>query len=620
MMDRNFQKIGLVNGLLLLLATIGSVAVTKYASINSGWLASAFLGLSFLVTLISYFQMRLMDREQLEKLEYDELNKEKASATLFTSQEADSFPARRSREQFERFFIPLFTILIVTLSCYFLYRAFNVLKIVRPIEQSRAYIALSVYALFGLVFFILGKYSSGLSRNNPQSLLRPSGSFLMTSAYICFIVTGTIAATRASFPNADTYVARILCVVLLLITVEYLFSLVFEIYRPRVKGRAGRLLYDSRFAGLFGEPESVFKTAAHAMDYQFGFKVSETWFFRFFRKNILILILAQIAILLVSTTVVVIEPGEQALLERFGKQVNQGEVLNPGPHFKLPWPIDSIRRYKTLEVQSFNIGFEADDTKAKETVILWTLSHYKEEYNLLVASRDELGSTNNQDAVPVNLLTVSIPVQFQIKDLKSYAYNFSDAANVLQNLATREVVRYLVGVDLHEIMSFGRSEAAETLKKRIQAEADRYNLGVQIIFIGLQDIHPPVKIAESYENVVSAGQEVQTKLLTAQADGESTLSAAHANADLTAQQARAYSSNKIVEANGMTSQFTNQITAYNASPKVYQARLYYQAIQKGMVGARKIVLGASNSQDVIMFNLEDKFRSDLIDLNLPSGK
>ena len=76
-----------------------------------------------------------------------------------------------------------------------------------------------------------------------------------------------------------------LCALLGLIAVETLINLVLEIYRPRVKGKVERPLYESRLVGLLGQPEGLITTAAQALDYQFGFKVSETWFYRFFREG-----------------------------------------------------------------------------------------------------------------------------------------------------------------------------------------------------------------------------------------------------------------------------------------------------------------------------------------------
>src|SRR5438067_1066222 len=110
-MNRNHTKVGLMSWVLLLMALIVSVIVTRYVNSMAGWMANIILCIGFLVAVVSYFQMRLEERERLEKLEFDELNKAKGSAALF-NQEEGSFSAQRSREQFERFFVPFFTVLL----------------------------------------------------------------------------------------------------------------------------------------------------------------------------------------------------------------------------------------------------------------------------------------------------------------------------------------------------------------------------------------------------------------------------------------------------------------------------------------------------------------------------
>jgi len=57
------------------------------------------------VAAVSWFQMRLEESERLERLELDELAKGHARAALFESKDSEMFPAQRSREQFERFFV-----------------------------------------------------------------------------------------------------------------------------------------------------------------------------------------------------------------------------------------------------------------------------------------------------------------------------------------------------------------------------------------------------------------------------------------------------------------------------------------------------------------------------------
>src|SRR4051812_32552259 len=112
-MERNIRKIGVVNFLVLLAAGILSLALGRYAHSFAGQVASVFFGAGTLVALIAIFQMGLEEKERLEKLEFDELTRDKASASLFNATEADAFPARRAREQFEKWVLPAFAVLLV---------------------------------------------------------------------------------------------------------------------------------------------------------------------------------------------------------------------------------------------------------------------------------------------------------------------------------------------------------------------------------------------------------------------------------------------------------------------------------------------------------------------------
>src|SRR5205823_5673901 len=140
-----------------------------------------------------------------------------------------------------------------------------------------------------------------------QRLLRPGANYLLLGAYLCALVALSIIAMLADFARVDFYLAEALCGLLAVLAIENLLGLVLEVYRPRIKGKIGILLYDSRLVGLLSHPESLLTTAAQVLDYQFGFKVSETWFYRFLQKAFFWLVLAQGVILLASTCVVVVD-------------------------------------------------------------------------------------------------------------------------------------------------------------------------------------------------------------------------------------------------------------------------------------------------------------------------
>ena len=82
----------------------------------------------------------------------------------FDTAGGDTFPAKRSREQFERFFIPTFTALLFLLQAAGAYFPWKWLAAQPPIIQDNAKLAMSLLALMGLILFLLGRYSSGLQR------------------------------------------------------------------------------------------------------------------------------------------------------------------------------------------------------------------------------------------------------------------------------------------------------------------------------------------------------------------------------------------------------------------------------------------------------------------------
>lgn len=620
-MERNLKPTGLVNLLIALAAAGGGAFIAGRTASVTDEVVSVFLGLSFLVALFSYFQMRMEAREKLEKLELDELAKSVRSTTLFEGTDAEAFPARRAREQFERWLVPAFCILMLVLQGLAVWWVWR-----QTINPAAAEVQASLpmmASFFGFLFFLQflpGRYSVNVARLEGQRLLQPAGSFLLLGAYLSLLAAGGNVAIHFGHSKVDLYLARGLCVILTLAAVESLLTLVLEIYRPRIRGQVVRVLYESRLVGLLGQPESVFTTAAHALDYQFGFKVSETWFYQFLQKAFLWLMLIQAGLLWLSTSFVFIEPEEQALLEHYGEPATGRPVLDPGWHLKWPWPVDSVYRFQTHRVQTFTVGVVAkadEHGAAAENTIVWTKSHYKEEFNLLVANKevDSASNTNaagEKSAPPANLVTASVPVQYQITNIVHWARNHSSPNDLLERIATREVVRHLVSVDYFEFMSSGRQKAADSLRANIQKSADAEKLGVTILFVGLQDVHPPVSVAEAYEAVIGAEQTRAAKILTAQGEAAKTNAIAAAEAVKIGDTAIAFKVRRVEDAKAIAGQFQHQIAAFDAAPTVYPQRLYLQALAKAIGKSRKYIIATTNANEMIQLNLEDKIRDDIL--------
>ena len=635
MQNQNSRKLGFINGLVLLIVTSAALYLSLEANTIAGLAGVLLLGIGTIIAIFALIHSHLIERERQEGLEMEALDQTRGDQSLFSGAEEDAYPARNARRQFEKWVVPSFTVLLLlgqALGLWWLYGELTGSEEAVGTESGKV-LSIMFFALFMIILFMMGKYTAGLARMDGQELLRPVGSYLLLGSVVSTAVVVSLAASKFDYNNWDKAIGWILFVLLVIAAVENLITLVLEIYRPRVDGKKARLIYDSRAIGLLGQPGGLISTAAQALDYQFGFKVSETWFYRYLEQKLALILMIQFAVLFVSSSFVVIHANEKAVLERLG--IMQ-KVREPGFHFKAPWPIDKIYRHKTDEIQSFTLGVVKDMPKADEQpgkkILLWTTQHNhgssqdpEQNFNMIVASNND-DSENVAGAVPVNLLTVSIPVHYRIDDLEAWVKNNANSGSLLQKLAMREVTKYLINVDINELMGLGRSAAQQMLRKQIDVQASEHKLGVEIIFVGLQDIHPPVGqseqskdeggVAENFEKVIAAQLNAETNRLGALRYTAGKVPQARATATENLAKARIESTNKVAIAEAEANRFANQIDAFQSAPSVYKTRMKLETFMESTAGSRKYILSDPANRDVINLELQDKLRQDLLNVTV----
>ena len=342
-------------------------------------------------------------------------------------------------------------------------------------------------------------------------------------------------------------VARLL---MALLAFELILNFILDLYRPRVAGEEPQPAFDSRLLGLLSEPGAVAHSVAEAVNYQFGFEVSSTWFYKLMQRAIVPLVAFGALVLIALSSVIVIEPHQEALVERWGRPIglngDDGKVkaLPPGLHFKLPWPIDRVYRHPVKEVQIITLGLdmhEGDDhghaDAGRPEVVLWSdQDHWgseHEELQLLVAApeaeddRATPGDSTDSSGrpVPVSIIQAIVPIYYTISDLGKFVYGFSDARELLESIGYQELIRLAASMDLQEIMGPRRAEAMQLLKDRLIARVgpDELDMGVTITFVGLDGIHPPHDVAEAFQGVVAAQVGMETFKLRAEAQAIATL-------------------------------------------------------------------------------------------------
>ena len=344
MEQQNSKKLGLINSIVLLVVTIGALYFTLQTSSTVGLGGVVLLGIGTLIGFFSFIQSLLIDRERVEALEMQELDRTRGNESLFAGAAEDAYPSRNARRQFEKWVIPIFSVLVLIgqalgLLLVYIYSQLDGWALSSSTQTSDSAMSIMFFALFMVVLFMMGKYSAGLARMDGQELLRPGANYMLLGSVVC---TAVVIAETASieYPVWEKVFTWVVFVVIALSAVENLGTLVLESFRPRLDDKKTRLLYDSRLIGLLGQPGGLISTAAHTLDYQFGFKVSETRFYKYLERTLALIIAIQVVVLFLSSSFVVIQANEEAVKERFGAQTTK--LLASGFHLKWPWPIDKV--------------------------------------------------------------------------------------------------------------------------------------------------------------------------------------------------------------------------------------------------------------------------------------
>lgn len=431
-------------------------------------------------------------------------------------------------------------------------------------ELRQVPIALVVFAILMLGMFLLSRYTSGLGRVNAWQLLRGCGSYMLgnvlavTALIICL---GVYQYARVA--TWEQTLAFVIPALMIVLGVETLLNFVLDIYRPRATGIEPRAAFDSRLLGLIAEPGGIAKSIADAVNYQFGFQVSQTWFYQLLQRTALPLVAAGVVAMWLLTCIVIVQPFEHVLVTRWGHLLNADQPYGPGIHFKWPWPIEAALPFNTGELHQISVGwkqFDAEpkdeaDEKRQSYVLLWTDEKHKglEHFDFVVAPPPQ-GDTATQPATPtglaadtrakaqpVHLMRMEVAVQYRIKaeELARYAQAMEQPEAALRDIAWQEVVRYGASSTAEFLLGQDLSRIGVELQQRIAARVA--DLGLEIIYVGVTNVHPEKTVAESYREVIGAELQKVASIREARVVEEERLSKVAGDAELARALARTIS-------------------------------------------------------------------------------
>ncbi len=543
------------------------------------WLMVAPTGL-WLVTALLFYCRHL---QVLEDEELKELAARGGEAGLFEQEASQRIAANRVRWM-ERYLVPAFTLLLAGYHVALGYLMLHWIGATKTFPSSApAWAFFSVGAAFGA--FLLSRYTVGMSRAPVWQLLRAPGSYLFADTLTLLGLALVLALEYGGIAPAGRVGAYVLGLLLLVVGVELVLNFVLDLYRPRVPGTEQRFSYDSRLLSILANPAAIGHSIAEALNYQFGFEVSSSWFYRLLQRAFVPLLLAGGVVVWLLSSVVVVPQGQTYVVLHFGEPVRQPLRPRAWPYLTWPWPIDTARRFETGKIHKIELGVgeeRKDELIDGKRVYLWAKEHgERRELDTYVAVPPRSGTPATRPADTgedartgpnVMIIKLVMNVHYRITDPMRYGYDFTDAGKLLESIAWGQMVQYAASATLDErlpegaganrpqgIMSFGRGRAAEDLRGRIAAAVgdvrtaealgdpellaaareSPLDLGVEIVRVELIGCHPPKEAAGAFQDVIAAERERDRLRFEAQTDARKMLAQAAGYPDLAWQLAQA---------------------------------------------------------------------------------
>lgn len=325
---------------------------------------------SVLLGLVGLGRHSFAARQEREELAAAEYRRQHGKTELFDDADDAVRLASRANQQYVKYFVPILTVLagltllLFSLAQWFYWNRQDAFPVaLRPLPMA----ILAVVCCIGTL--IVGSFFIGASREKSCRWLRPSGAWMFLAGLLYLLAACALFLEyfQKATLTADITIGRVGMVTLGILAVEMLLSFVIEFYRPRMPGEEERPLPESRLLALFTEPGGVARNVAASLDYQFGFQVSEAWFYHFLERTVVPLLVLMFLAFWLQTCLVVVETEHNGIREMFGRVVST-TPLPPGLYCKLPTPFERIYRFPVEHVQEIVVGgHEAEKHNAKQS-------------------------------------------------------------------------------------------------------------------------------------------------------------------------------------------------------------------------------------------------------------
>ena len=304
-------------------------------------------------------------------------------------------------------------------------------------------------------------------------------------------------------------------------------------------------------------------------------------------------ILLIVVLLWAATGFYIVDQGSRGVVLRFGKNT---EVTMPGPRWHIPYPVESAEVVNLEQVRTIEVGYRsAGDAAARS----------KELRESLMLTDDE------------NIIDLQFAVQYNLKSVEDFLFNNRSAESSVRG-AAETAIREIVGKSKMDFALYeGREEIAVKAKKLMQEILDRYNTGINVTSVTMQNAQPPEQVQASFDDAVKAKQDLERQKNEGQAYANDIIPKAKGTASRLTAEAQGYRLRVENEAKGNASRFEQILTQYNRAPEVMRDRLYIEAQEQILSSVSKVFIDQKNSNNLLYLPLDKLIQQATPDTTSP---
>ena len=285
-------------------------------------------------------------------------------------------------------------------------------------------------------------------------------------------------------------------------------------------------------------------------------------------------------VLWLLTGVYIVGPDEVGVVRTFGEFTR---VTQSGLNWKFPAPIETANTPKVTEVKRIEIGFRSLKNGQYRTV----------EKESLMLTGDE------------NIVDAEMIVQYKIKDPVSYLFNIVEPELTVRQAAEASL-RTVVGRNkIDETLTTGKFAIQEETKLQLQAILDKYESGIHVVAVQLQDVSPPKEVIGAFKDVASAKEDKNRMVNQAEGYRNDVIPKARGEAEAMIRDAEGFRDSRVKRAEGDAAKFTTILKEYNKAKTITEKRLYLETMEKVLPNIEKIIVPDKDSGN--MLNLLNLF-------------